>query len=413
MSKKRFMPSMFIGTTAGVPSPVFFNLHSSIRSSSSGGGAPVTVITGGPGSGKTYCGLNLTTQAAIAGYTVFVIDYKGDFAALKSIESFIGRNVDIWEIRDPKFYGALDPFKMTTNVDERVALIMSLINIFVGGMTNEEESAIGSTVRDCAKRKNGVLEDVGKALQGLSVGSELEKSLSRGVGARFINVLRVEEAKICSAAKKRGGAIQESKSMKVKPGSITVATLLGLSLPKNSNQQEDKGDYSMRAASGILYLITTYIKDLLISMDGPPKVLVIDEAWAILSTKYGTDTVKSTAALGRSRELATLLITQNPSHYAHLDIENTIGTRFCFRASDKEAESIIKDVSLPEDEGWDTILTNLGNGECLFSNGKQKYSLVRIDVFDSEWRYAFETDPSVVRNRNRKIKENRMMKATD
>ena len=67
---------MFVGETSqGTPQPVFFDAHTQIFNDR----PPGCLITGEPGSGKSYLAMILATISAIVGKTTIVLDPKGDF----------------------------------------------------------------------------------------------------------------------------------------------------------------------------------------------------------------------------------------------------------------------------------------------------------------------------------------------
>ena len=170
---------------------------------------------------------------------------------------------------------------------------------------------------------------------------------------------------------------------------LTVITFAGMEMPK-----PDGNDNKTRLATGILYLVTDFVRRLMESQGGNnPKTVVIDEAWSIIQTKAGAAVIKELALLGRSKNLALLLVTQNNSHLSQLDIDNTIMTRFAFKSSTKEAESIIGDMRLPEDEGFESVVTGLDRGEALMQDFKGRFSTVMISDWNKRWKEAFRTNP--------------------
>lgn len=400
---REYFPSSYIGYSVGIQYPIFFNTHTSIWRR--GGGRPLTVITGTPGSGKTFAGLTLTSQAAIMGYTTMVIDYKGDFLLLNQLENDFGKKVNIWDINNPAYEGSLDPFNITDDVKERETLINALISIFSGGLSKDEQNAISAVVRDAARRKNYTLVDTVNDLISTKLSNDTLTNQARSIGRRVQAVSNVERARICFARRARGGKIKKGRDMSIKSGEITVATLLGMPLPTEGEEETPE----IRASKGIIYLITNYARKMLNDLDNdasaPPKLLVLDEAWAILSTQAGASTVEQIALLGRSKNLATLIITQSPDHYAGLRIENTIATRFSFKASKDEANTIINSIDLPKNEGWEEILSSMDSGMCLYSGENSNYSIMMFDAFKPSWRAAFETNPQIIQEREMRKKE--------
>ena len=105
---------------------------------------------------------------------------------------------------------------------------------------------------------------------------------------------------------------------------LTVVTLLGLSLP-SAEMPEEAYSYENRLAVGVLYLLTSFTRQLMLSSNKRhPKAIVIDEAWAITSTPQGAKIVPEVARMGRSHNTALVLVSQNAGDLLHDGITNSI-----------------------------------------------------------------------------------------
>lgn len=364
---------MFIGeTSGGIPMPVFFDLHTPIFNNK----PPGCLITGKPGSGKSFLAMTLTAMSAILGKTTIVLDPKGDFISLTNLQNDIGK-INLWNLGDQKRKGLLDPFRMTKDKGEQLNLAMTIIEIFTGGLEGEQRTALAPIIRDVI---DGPTPSLGKVVMELR-GSQ--RQAARDLGTTLDLIAALPLSGLCFAP--AGSSLD---TVSVSEG-LTVITLLGMDMPK-----EGANDNKSRLATGILFLLTDFIRRLLISDESEnPKTLVIDEAWAILQTPAGAQVVKDVALLGRSKNLAMLLVTQNNSHLEHLDIENTIATRFAFASSSKEADSIVADMRLPEGEGFENLITSFGTGECLMQDFHERYSTISVSSWKADWGVAFRTNP--------------------
>lgn len=368
-----YSTSLYIGeTSGGIPMPVFFDLHTPIFNNN----PPGTLITGKPGSGKSFLAMTLTAMSAILGKTTIVLDPKGDFISLMNLQQDIGK-FSLWNLSDKRRRGLLDPFRMSKDKGEQLNLAMTLIEIFTGGLDGEQRTAVAPIIKDVIESDNPSLGLVVQELRGSN------RQAARDLGTMLDLIASLPLSGLCFAP---AGAQMEQVSV---TEGLTVVTLLGMDMPK-----EGADDNKSRLATGILFLLTNFIRDLLKNDESKnPKTLVIDEAWAILQTPAGAQVVKDVALLGRSKNLALLLVTQNNSHLQHLDIESTITTRFAFGSSSKEADSIINDMKLPENEGFQGIITSLTTGECLMQDFTERYSLVTISNWRKDWSDAFKTNP--------------------
>lgn len=368
-----FSSSMFIGETSqGIPQPVFFDPHTQIFNDK----PPGCLITGQPGSGKSYLAMTLTAMSAIIGKTTIVLDPKGDFISLMNLKQDIG-SFNLWNLSDKRRRGILDPFRMAADPGDQLDLAITLIEIFTGGLTGEERTALAPIIKDVIQEDNPSLAKVVQELRGS------QRPAARDLGTTLDLIQNLPLAGLCFAP---SGAVMEKVSI---DEGLTVVTLVGMDMPKEGGK-----DNKSRLSTGILFLLTDYIRRLMMSdASRNPKTLVIDEAWAILQTPAGAQVVKEVALLGRSKNLAMILVTQNNSHLKHLDIENTISTRFAFASSGKEADSIISDMRLPRGEGFEGLITTLNKGECLMKDWSNRYSSVQISSWRNDWDVAFKNNP--------------------
>lgn len=375
---------MFIGeTTKGVEMPVFFDLHTPIFNNR----PPGCLITGAPGSGKTFLAMTLATISAILGKTTVVLDPKGDFISLLNLQEDIG-SITFWNLADKKQKGILDPFRMADDPGEKLDLAITVIELFTGGLQPEEKTALAPIIKDVIQGRNPSLSKVVQELRGS------RNPPARNLGTTLDLISNLPLAHLCFAPSGK-----KLDSVTIDRG-LTVVTLLGMEMPK-----EGAVDNKSKLSTGILYLLTDFIRRIMHNDESKnPKTLIIDEAWAILSTTAGARVVTDVALLGRSKSLALVLITQNNSHLKKLDIENTISTRFAFRSTTKEAEDIVKDMMLPADEDFESSIIGLSNGECLMKDFLERYATVQISDWKSDWKVAFNNNP-LERSQARRAKE--------
>lgn len=381
MSLKPFnySSSVFIGkTTPGYANPVFFDPHTSVFNNK----PPCTLITGGPGSGKTFLGLTLASISAILGKTTIILDPKGDFLALKSLEDEIGK-LNVWDIRSGR-KGMLDPFYMAEKPADKLSLAIEVIGLFVGGLDSNALTVLSPILQDVIAAPNPSLQKVVDELRG-SLSEE-----GRGLGARLDLVSKLEHARLCFAPGNRSREAVDFSS------GITAITLLGLELPGADSAPSFQG----QLASGIMFLLTNFLRNVMMNdQSDNPKTIIIDEAHEILSSSAGQSVIKKMALLGRSKKLALIMISQNVSHFANLDISNTISTRFAFKSAKDDAKRIVEAMDLPIDAGFESVIIQLEPGECLMSDSAMKnprYSKVSIVAWNKRWKKAFETNPLVL-----------------
>lgn len=369
-----YSSSMYIGETSrGIPNPVFYDPHTPIFNNN----PPGAVITGRPGSGKTFFALGLAAMSSILGKVTVVLDPKGDFLSLYSLKDQLG-NIDIWNLKDPKAKGLLDPFQMADNDGDKLSLALTVIDIFVGGLSDNQNTVLSPILKDVINEPNPSLSKVVDELRG-SVRQE-----AKNLGSKLDIIRKLPIAQLCFAESKR------RKKVNFEAG-LTIVTMAGIDLPQAGDEAEGTQD---RLVLGILYLVTDFIRRIMENDDSNnPKTLIVDEAWAIVASKHGASIIKSVALLGRSKGLALILATQNTSHFGKIDIKNTITTRFAFRSTKDEADMIIEDMGLPLDEGFQGIISDLERGECLMQDYMERFSTVQITSWPPGWKEAFNTNP--------------------
>lgn len=386
MRKYRYTSSLFLAeTTRGRAMPVFYDLHTSVANNK----PPGCVITGAPGSGKTFLALTLTVMSSILGKTTVVLDPKGDFLSLVNLRKELGKFA-IWNLAEGNT-GMLDPFYMTNRVEEKISLAIEVIDLFVGGISGEELTALAPIVKDVAVDKNPSLQKVVDELRGS------QDKPAQNLGAKLDLMRTMKFAKLCFAP-----GNERRKPVSLTEG-LTIVSLYGLELPTAGSPPATNQE---RLALGIIFLVTDFIRRIMmVENTKNPKTIVIDEAHVVLGSDQGARTVKSLALLGRSKNLALVLISQNNSHLARLDIDNTISSRFAFKTTRGEAETIIEDMNLPLGEGLEDVLLTLETGECLMMDCLERYATVQISDWKKDWSEAFETNPLIKQERRKRERE--------
>lgn len=376
----KYSTSMYIGeTTGGVPQPVFWDTHTPIFNNK----PPGILVTGSPGAGKTFFALTVTSLSAILGKTTIVLDPKGDFISLYNLRDELGP-VSLWNLgssgSNKSKAGILDPFYMAEDPGDKLSLVISVIDLFVGGLTDQQMTVLAPIIKDVIEMKIPSLQKVVEELRGS------QRSEARDLGTKLDIIAQMPQAKLCFSPGNK-----QRQTLSIDSG-LTIITLVGIDLPADA--EEARSTNQGRLVSGILFLVTDFIRRVMHNdKSHNPKSLIIDEAWSVLSSRQGSDVVKAVALLGRSKGISLTLVTQNTSHLKHLDIDNTITTRFAFRTAQKEATDIVAAMDLPQGEGFETILTNLNNGECLMQDFTGRTSTVQISTWREDWTDAYNTNP--------------------
>jgi hypothetical protein len=181
-------------------------------------------------------------------------------------------------------------------------------------------------------------------------------------------------------------------------GWTTVFTLAGLTLPDASVNREDFS-YEQRLSVALLYLVSQFARRLLNGMDRRmPKAIFLDEAWAITSTPEGAKLVPEVSRMGRSRNTALILVSQNAGDLLAEQVTNCISSVFAFRSSERvEVANVMALLGVEASAEHQAVLRGLGNGECLFRDLEGRAGRIGIDLISEEMQRWLDTNPTRAR----------------
>lgn len=367
----------YLGYTTGqTQEPVFLNMHSTIDTNSRNGLA----ICGSPGSGKTFAALTLTYQTVLSGAWTIYLDPKADAGQIANLPGLEGHS-RVLDLKNGA-PGIIDPFLIGETLPEQKDLALETIYIFLGGMdkVTEEQQVQLSIALDTitTRRANPSLTMIVEYLVNST------NHAARSLGAKLHVLIDLPYANLCFA---HGEA-----SSRLRPeNGLTIITLLGLQLPDAETSRESYTNAN-RLALGILYLLCSFTYQLMLGADkSHPKNIIIDEAWAITSTKQGTELVKKVAKMGRAHNVALMLVSQNPQDFAKDGVTNSISTRLAFGSEDPEPA--LNFLGLETSDTNKETVRGLSNGECLMRDWSGRIARVYVDAWNAPMTASFETNP--------------------
>ncbi len=337
-------------------------------------------ITGEPGGGKTTLALLLIYQLALRGVTVAAIDPKGDAESLVELLRRRGRKARMMSLGSAQ-PGLLDPFAFGDDLSAKKTMATETLRLLLPRMSEERESAMIQAVATVANQPQPSLAKVVDHLVS-SPGAA-----SRNLGAVLQSMSEMRLASLCFDP--QGEAQIDTE------GWTTVFTLGGLTLP-DSGVGRDDYSYEQRLSVALLYLVSQFARRLMNGLDRHlPKAIFLDEAWAVTSTPEGAKLVPEVSRMGRSRNTALILVSQNAGDLLNEQVTNCLSSVFAFRSSERfEVESVMSLLGVETNEDHLAVLRNLGNGECLFRDLDGRVGRIGVDLVSENLLRWLDTNPT-------------------
>ena len=337
-------------------------------------------ITGEPGGGKTTLALLLIMQLALRGVTVAVIDPKGDAESLVRLLAQRGRRARVLPLGSAAA-GLLDPFSFGDDLAERRTMAAETLRLLLPGMSEERESAMIQAVGAVASAEKPSL---GQVVEHLEAAAD---PASKNLGAVLRSMSEMRLARLCFAPS--GGDRIDAE------GWTTVFTLAGLTLPESGLKRDDYS-YEQRLSVALLYLVSQFARRLLNGMDRRiPKAIVLDEAWAVTSTPQGAKLIPEVSRMGRSKNTALILVSQNAGDLLSEQVTNCISAVFAFRSTERaEVASVMSLLGVESSEEHQAVLRSLGNGECVFRDLDGRAGRIVVDLISDDLRRWLDTNPT-------------------
>jgi hypothetical protein len=340
-------------------------------------------ITGEPGGGKTTLALLLILQLALRGVTVAVIDPKGDAESLVGWLAGRGRQARVMPLGSAA-PGLLDPFSFGEDLAERRTMATETLRLLLPRMSEERESAMIQAVAAVAA---GEKPSLGKVVSHLEQAAD---PASVNLGALLRSMAEMRLARLCFAPS--GGERIDAV------GWTTVFTLAGLTLPDTAIGRDDYS-YEQRLSVALLYLVSQFARRLLNGLDRRlPKAIFLDEAWAITSTPQGAKLIPEVSRMGRSRNTALIMVSQNAGDLLSEQVTNCISSVFAFRSSEQtEVASVLSLLGIEQSAEHKAALRALRNGECIFRDLDGRAGRIAVDLISDELRRCLDTNPTRAR----------------
>lgn len=346
---------------------------------------PGVAIIGSPGGGKTFTANTITFKTAARGVTTVLIDPKGDAKGLSLLDDYLG-DVRMLELGG-NLPGLLDPFGMAKSREEQTLLAIETLKLLVGGeMADVRESVMMASVKAVAADPEPTLRKVLDLLlsgdlerMGLHESPEAHYGAAANALGHYLDVVSALPLGILCFS-------PDTTEVKITRGRLTIITLAGLNLPPTGTEP-DRYTYEQRLSLTLMYLVTHFARRALGLHDihrTDPRMLVIDEAWMVTQTQQGAQLVEAVARMGRSRNTALALVSQNGKDLLDEAVCNCLSTVFVFRATDpSEIAADLELLGLADTESNRARVLQLPIGrssEALMRDSDGRVGQVRIDL---------------------------------
>jgi len=337
-------------------------------------------ITGEPGGGKTTLALLMIYQMALRGVTIAVIDPKGDAESLVELLRQRERKARIIPLGSAA-PGLLDPFSFGDDIAAKKTMATETLRLLLPRMSEERESAM---IQAVAAVSNQPDPSLGKVVDFLEDATD---PASKNLGAVLRSMSEMHLATLCFDPS--GGEQIDTE------GWTTVFTLGGLTLPDVATGRDDYS-YEQRLSVALLYLVSQFARRLMNGLDRrSPKAIFLDEAWAITSTPEGAKLVPEVSRMGRSRNTALVLVSQNAGDLLNEQVTNCLSSVFAFRSTERvEVDHVMALLGVEASEEHKAVLRSLGNGECIFRDLDGRAGRIGVDLISEELLRWLDTNPT-------------------
>jgi hypothetical protein len=102
--------------------------------------------------------------------------------------------------------------------------------------------------------------------------------------------------------------------------------------------------------------------------------------------------------MGRSRNTALVLVSQNAGDLLNEQVTNCLSGVFAFRSSERaEVANVMALLGVAASEDHKAVLRSLGNGECIFRDLDNRAGRIGVDLVSDELRDWIDTNPTRAR----------------
>lgn len=319
-------------------------------------------VTGSLGGGKTVTLMAIAAAAWRTGARVVAFDPKGDLARLAALP---GADVDVVDLTDAPD-GVLDPWALIDDPDAAKMVALEAIDRLVAGRAQpHHRTAIDQAVEAEAHAPRPSLSGVVDRL-----------TASDGAGREIASTLQMYRTMPLARLAFR----PPTGGMRLGDG-ITIITTPGVEYPPVGTPLHQMS-WPQRLAVTATYLVGTYARRVALHADPDrPKLIALDEAWALTSTDQGRALIAETSRMGRSRRAALLLASQSAADLADDTVRNCISTVIAHRiGADSEGDAVARLLGVTPSSQLTADLYDLRAGEAVMRDLDRRVGRLQVDV---------------------------------
>lgn len=304
------------------------------------------IVVGGSGSGKSFFVQSLISQVALRGVEVIIVDRGFNYAFLVEL---LGGSV---VVMDPVEGTSVNPFELSEGElfpsEEKRDLIRAIFRAMIPPPLNEQEAMVEEAIWMAAVEQTYLMQQ-----QEDERGQKYLEPFTLSTVVRKLRTMEQVNGKPMGPSEKEI-AQRLALALDNWTGDSVYGRLIDRPSQVNLDNQVVYFETGRLGNDGPLTQVgLLLISDLIwkkITKKKGPKLVVLDEAWALLKNKYGAGVVENLYRRSRTFGAAIYAITQElkdfTSGYAQGIVSNTY-YHYLLRASEQE-EHIMKLFGIPE-----------------------------------------------------------------
>ncbi|MDW2879720.1 MULTISPECIES: ATP-binding protein [Bacillaceae] len=384
----------FVGTTGILDQPVYImpnRAAQGIRGTKTN--ALSAAFLGSLGGGKSFSSNLITYLSVLSGGKALVIDPKGERGNWGDDLYDLSGHVNIISLSTKlEDKGRLDPFSIHEDIKESITLALDILTFLTGVRLDDSQRfpKLTHAVRTVAEAEKPSLTKVMNELL------NSEDEIARQLGEHIRSFSELSFAQLLFGDGDRHSAISLETA-------LNVLQIQNLELPAPDTNPE-KYSLSEMLSVAMMLPISSFALKFIYSNRSVFKVVLLDEAWAVLNTSQGSHLATRMVRAGRSMNAGIYFVTQNANDLLDEKMKNNIGMKFAFRSTDpKEIENVLSLLNLKHTEYNASTLRELQNGQCLFQDITGRVGVVSVNALFTDLFDAFDTRPPSEKQEEEKL----------